>query len=380
MKKITILTSEGGGGHTTATKSLTHLLHDEYEINVIHVFKEILFSLDFFKKITFNRYSGEEFYNYLLQKNYYRVISFLFYYCGIWCIQLRKKHILTLLRAYFTQNKPDLIISVVPSINDSILTIAQELSIPFMLMPTDLDISIYLRGITNPTYKNFYLCLPFNNQQISAPAINALIPESQILIVGPLIQKNFFTTKNIAELKKEHNLADDKPIIMVLMGAKGSNSIKNYTSYLAQIQQPIHIIACIGANTQSRQSLEQLSTPEHTTLTIIDFTDRIADYMTLADIIITKSGSISVCEGIIMNTPLLLDATSTVLPWEGFNHHFIKTHQFGDIITKHKNIALFVSSLLNDTELLQSYKKNLLNFNQKNEKAQLKKIIDEIVK
>src|SRR5690606_9201037 len=115
-----------------------------------------------------------------------------------------------------------------------------------------------------------------------------------------------------------------------------------------QMQHPIHIIACIGLNTHSKKTLEQLFIPAHITLTIIDFTDRIADYMTLADIIITKSGSISVCEGIIMNTPLLLDATSTVLPWERFNHHFITTHQFGDIITKHSHIGPLVSSLLNN--------------------------------
>jgi UDP-N-acetylglucosamine:LPS N-acetylglucosamine transferase len=380
MKKITILTSEGGGGHTTATKALINLLHDEYEISVIHVFKEILFSLDFFKKITCNRYSGEELYNYLLQKNYYRLISVLFYYCGIWFIQLKKKHIQNLLRTYFTQNTPDLIISVIPSINDSVLAVAQELSIPFILMPTDLDISIYLRGITNPTYTSFYLCLPFNNQQIAQPAIKSLIQKNQIRTIGPLTHDSFFVTKNIIELKKEHNLGDNKPIVMVLMGARGSSGIKNYIARLAQIQKAIHIVACIGSNTQSRQALEKLFIPEHITLTIIDFTDRIADYMTLADIIITKSGSISVCEGIIMNTPLLLDATSTVLPWERFNHHFIATHQFGDIITKHRHIVPLVSSLLNNQELLQRYKSNLVNFNQRNEREQLKKLIAEIIK
>ena len=379
MKKIMILTSEGGGGHTTATKAITHLLHNEYEINTVHVFKEVLLHLDIFKKITFNRYSGEELYNHLLQKNYYRLISFLFYYCAIWCIQLRKKQILTLLHAYLIHNQPDLIISVIPSINDSVLTIAQELSIPFMLMPTDLDISIYLRGITKVTHKNFYLCLPFNDQHIITAAVKALVPNNQILITGPLIQENFFTKKNITELKKEHNLTNNKPTIMVLMGAKGSNGTEKYIFQLTQIQQPINLIVCIGSHAKSRHSLKKLSIPAHITLTIIDFTDRIADYMALADIIITKSGSLSVCEGITMNTPLLLDATSTVLPWEKFNHHFITIHQFGDIITKYNDITPRVSSLLNNQDLLQNYKNNLISFNQKNEQTQLKKIIANVI-
>jgi len=46
--------------------------------------------------------------------------------------------------------------------------------------------------------------------------------------------------------------------------------------------------------------------------------------MAASDLCITKSGSVSVCETIYSNLPVLLDATSDVLRWEQFNHRFIK--------------------------------------------------------
>ena len=53
-------------------------------------------------------------------------------------MQLRHKEIQQLLHDYFIQTKPSLIISVIPLINNIILDAAQELNIPFMMVPTDL--------------------------------------------------------------------------------------------------------------------------------------------------------------------------------------------------------------------------------------------------
>ena len=81
-------------------------------------------------------------------------------------------------------------------------------------------------------------------------------------------------------------------------------------------------------------------------MSIVGFTERISDYMAVSDILITKSGTLSVCEAIYMNLPMLLDATSTILPWEQFNHTFIKQHNFGESITDYAMIEPMISALL----------------------------------
>ena len=102
--------------------------------------------------------------------------------------------------------------------------------------------------------------------------------------------------------------------------------------------------------------------------------------MSVSDVIITKSGSLSVCEAIYMNTPLILDATTKILPWEQFNHNFIKTHHFGTSITRYSQVVPLITSLLDDSAILAQYKNNLKNIKKENIEIQLKNCISDILK
>ena len=81
--------------------------------------------------------------------------------------------------------------------------------------------------------------------------------------------------------------------------------------------------------------------------------------MTIADLLISKSGSQSVCEALYTNTPIFLDATSPSLPWEKFNHLFIKQHGFGNQITEYDLITSQISLAIENSQNLLFYKKNL---------------------
>ncbi len=61
------------------------------------------------------------------------------YNIGSWYYNFFKSSVEPLLEKYLTQHQPDLIISVIPLINNLVLKVAQKLNIPFLLIPTDLD-------------------------------------------------------------------------------------------------------------------------------------------------------------------------------------------------------------------------------------------------
>jgi len=101
--------------------------------------------------------------------------------------------------------------------------------------------------------------------------------------------------------------------------------------------------------------------------------------MAVSDIIFSKSGSISVYEALCMNKPLLLDATSKVLPWELFNHHFVENHHFGKSIKKYSDIIPLISSLIADPKQLTTYHNNLKAFNAKNSTREITSVIKDIL-
>jgi len=164
-----------------------------------------------------------------------------------------------------------------------------------------------------------------------------------------------------------------------LMGAHGSDEIKDYVAELLKVNNPMNIIACIGKNEKSRKDLAKLSIPPHISLSVVGFTDRIADYMAISDLFISKSGTLSVSEALYMNLPLLLDATSALLPWEEFNHQFIKKHGFGDSIKKYRHIAPLITTITGNSNQLEIYKNNIQNLEKKNCSLEAVKLIERML-
>jgi len=374
-KKILILTSFGGGGNLEASKALESYLRNDYTIELCSIFKDILYPLDPFSLLTANHYSGEEFYNLFVSSKHFSFLGWL-YSCGVWYIQAQKANIHSLFKKYLMQNKPDVIISVVPIVNNIILTVSEELNIPFLLIPTDLDINPYIININNPTYTKFHIGLIFDDQEIIKPLKRSSIRNFNI--IGAPLRPDFFSTKD-KSLRKEHGIEQNKLVIMILMGSHGSYDTEKYVGQLLKLTEPAHIFACIGKNEQSRKNLSQLKIPPHISLSIIGFTNKIADYMAMSDILISKSGTLSVCEALYMNLPILLDATSTALPWEKFNHHFIKKHHFGDCIKRYEDIIPLIGDL-KANNLINRYKNNIKQQEKKLCPTEIKRVIERIVK
>jgi UDP-N-acetylglucosamine:LPS N-acetylglucosamine transferase len=377
-KKILILTTMGGGGNLEAGKAIESYLNNDYFVESSFVFKDLLQELDPLKLVTAQDYSAEEIYNLLMPGKYFRVLT-LIYELGAWYTQLQKEKIHAILRDYFTKTQPHLIISVIPIVNNIILEVAQELNIPFLLMPTDLDVSPYILNIEKPTYKQFYIGLPFNDEEIIAPLHNAHVLNEHIAIVGSPLRKSFFMKENKKILKKKYAINKDKVVVMVLMGSHGAHEIKDCVQELLKVDAPAHIIACVGKNEASEKELAALSVPPHLSLSIVGFTPHIADYMAMSDVLISKSGTLSVSEALYMNLPLLLDGTSSLLPWEKFNHSFIKHHGFGTTIDNFDEIAPLISAMIKDKSWLNLYKDNIEKWEKKNFPQEIRKLVGRIL-
>ena len=359
MKKVLILTSTGGGGHMSVSNALKQYLEDDYETEEVLLFKHILKSLDPVMSTIFGRFNGENIYNYFMRKKFFMLANLL-YNIGEYYFTFRSRKIRSILEYYFTKKKPDLIISVIPIINQDVFLVTKKLGIPFLLVPTDLDATTFLHRIDGQDHPHFKLSLAFDDGEIrKAAEKNGINPET-ISISGFPLRADFFKEKNNKKIKKNFNLPHNKPSILLLMGTQGSHDMQRFVKELAQLAMPAHLICCIGKSESLKTTLTSIELPEYISLSIIGFTQQIADLMAVTDLIITKSGSVSVCETMYSNKPTLLDATSTVLRWERFNHHFFKKHNIGGIISADIPIAQQIKTVLTDKKLLKSYQNNLL--------------------
>ena len=383
-KKILILTSFTGG-NKLAAEAMQEYLEPDYEVQLCKPFIEILYPIDPIHSMTLGTYSGEQLYNKFVTGGHFDFLGWI-YGMGKDYIQSEKKATThDLLHNYFKEHNPDLIISVIPVINNIVLDVAREMEKPFILAPTDLDVSPYITDITNPNYEKFYLCSIFDDPDIMEPIQKANIP---IHIVGAPLKSAFFTPTPKDKIYpkdpnlKLYNYDSKKPTIMVLMGSGGLDDIKKYAIQLLLLKNPCNLIMCVGNNKDSEIELNKLKpmAPPHITMDVIGWTKYIADYMALSDLFITKSGTMSVCEALYRNLPLLLDKTSEVLLWEQFNHHFVKKHGFGQSIPQYDAVVPLVDTLLGQPRLLGIYRKNIEQFEKKTFPKEFRELVDKILK
>lgn len=373
-KKIIIFTSAGGNGHMATSQALIEYLSDSYDVSSVLLFTEVLKKIDALQTISNSYYVGEDIYNYFLKKKQVRAIHAL-YRIAEYYFWFRQKKIKLLIREYLQEHKPDLLISVFPFINSLVLKEAEKLGIPFILLPTDLDATTFIKGISNPS-ENFKLALSFDDTRIKKfVEKQSRISPARLITTGIPLRPDFYEPKDINSLKNSYDILQNIPVILVLMGGQGSKAILKFADALAQLIFPAHIILCAGNYETLITELETIEFPVHITRTIIGFTKKISDLMAISDLIITKSGSVSFSEAVMMEKPILLDGTSKVLIWESFNHHFLENHKFGEIIRDFDSLPALVTKILTDKNYYETLKNNSKKIEKKEGGREVKKLI-----
>lgn len=378
MKKIVIFSSYGGGGHTAVANALSSYLKDEYEIVTTNIFSQVLAPLDLMQTVSSGRYTGEDIYNYLMPRKYYGLIN-LYYKLGAWYFKFRQKKVRKNIEDFLQMHKPDIVISVIPIVNYSVLAVTQKLNLPFLLIPTDLDITTFIAGIKAPTYDQFKIGLAFEDDEARIRLAEAQIPLDVSIVTGFVVRPDFFQTKDIAQIKKEFDVPEGKPVVLLMLGAVGLQSLLSFSKQLSNIESSAHILICTSKQETIKKSIDALTFPAPLSKTTIGFTSRISDLMAISDIFITKSGSVSVCEAMYMNLPMILDATTDLLAWEKANHRFVKRHHFGTIIEDQDKLAGMVTEMLKNPELCNEYKARLTLLEKKYGCEEIKLIIASMI-
>lgn len=367
-KKIIIFTSAGGGGHISATKAVESYIGHEFQIKPVYIFNEVFHNIDPVSVITFGKNTGEDVYNFFLKRRWYSILN-IFYNFGNWYFGLQAKAMTRIATEYIANQKPDLIVSVIPIVNNVILDAAQANNIPFLLCPTDFDVTTFVRDIKNPRYPRFDMTVANFDPLILQKIAPNNIPKDQVHATGLPMRLSFFEAKDKTALKQEFSIPVEKPVIVMMMGGQGNSSIKIFAQQLATLPLSAHIIICIGKDESLKKQLAAIPFNPGLSITVMGYTERISDLLAIADLLITKSGSVSFAEGIYMNVPMILDATATLLYWERLNHTLLKAHGWGISLTKASELNAAILQILGNNgnhativERLKEYPKKRLDF------------------
>lgn len=364
-KNILICSSTGGGGHRSVAQALKGHF-PQYQIEEIFPLRDILAPIDFIRTCSGGKYSCEDFYNYLLSNRNNKTINLL---SQVGCYQMNwhNKQIAEHLYKEFEQKKPNVIFSIIPFINQQIGSTAQQLAIPFVLIPTDLDITTFMYGLTDDIKKSTALALAFDKKEILS-RLTGLSKFKTATITGFPLKPDFFRTPSFDQLttiRNNFSIPGNKLVCMLLMGAAGSSATLDYTKNIVNSAQSLHTLVCLGRNEQLKPEIEQLALTTKQTLSIIGNTDKIADLMSVSDFIITKSGTVSVCEALKKQLPMIVDATIAPLKWEALNHELVEKYGLGSVMRSPGELPDLLKKFVHK-DFRKTIRKNMASFDSKN--------------
>lgn len=347
-KKIVIFTCRSGGGHLATADAISAILKKDYVICKCSPQDELfpMLSSSYSYYLSHNNYT-------MLNGMYYlkEVMQPLFYLVS-------EPTIFTHLESVVIKEKPDLLISVVPSGNQVLLDISKKYNIPFLIVTSDNDIRHWVYGLKYKNRENMQITisrdLPFTKMVLLENGFKL----EQIQVTGMAVRPDFYETKDIDKLCREFNIPKEKRKVLIMFGGPGSPKILDYIDKISSTEKDIHIIAACGNNQELVKTLKEKTLPNGNSLTALSFTTRISDYMAISDLLITKSGPGTIEEAMILELPILIDGTQGFCLWEKANSELVKMYDVGAVIENLDQLPSLLNHYLrNETAIKKAYKK-----------------------
>lgn len=246
-----------------------------------------------------------------------------------------KDNLLNLIR----ETSPDLILSVHPNFNGSIINILEQynINIPFITLIADL-VSIYplwadprADYIISPTVEAKEKCIEFG------------VSESKIKVLGFPVRSRFAASTKVFSKNSTYN--PNMPLkCLIMSGGEGVGNMSKIAKILLEnFNCTVKIIA--GRNAALKKRLEQSLVGKYgNKVEIYGFTKDVQDLMLSSDIAFTRGSPNVMMEAISCNIPLVI--TGSLPGQEEGNPEFAQKYNLGIVCNEVKNVKAVMTNLL----------------------------------
>ena len=278
----------------------------------------------------------------------------------VWEVSLRNPELLTEITevaikenmlALLADVKPDLILSVHPNFNSSVLNILKNnnIDIPFVTLIADL---VSITPLWADKRVNYILCPTIESKE---KCLEFGVAEEKLILSGFPIRKKFCEDLIIPERKPFDN---DKVInCLIMSGGEGSGNMSRIAKILLN-HFNTRVTIVTGRNKALKARLEETLYEKYgKRVQIYGFVDEIQDLMVASDIAFTRGSPNTMLEAVYCNVPLVI--TGALPGQEEMNPWYMEKYGLGIICNETKNIRSTVESLVtNNGKLLNDIREN----------------------
>ena len=356
MKKIIIFYASYGGGHLSAAKSLEKHLNENYtdlDVELVDCMKYVNKTIEKVSTAAYREMAKKmpwawgKIYN-DSQKGPLAHIS------------SRANSIMAIKLSHLLNEKnPDIIISTHPfgSQMCSYLKRKGKLSCPVATILTDFK--SHDQWLVGSDYIDYFFV---SNESMKQELIDRNIDASKIHVTGIPVGDKFLISYDKKTILDELNFSENKKTILFFAGGEfglGKNKTLEVFECLIKNFDNIQVIAISGRNQTMKDNFVKivLENDKQANVHIFEYTDKIAQFMSVCDLVISKPGGLTTSESLVSNVPMLI--INPIPGQEEENAEFLENNKIGIWLKKDSDIYLTLNVLLNDDSTLNNLKQNI---------------------
>ena len=147
--------------------------------------------------------------------------------------------------------------------------------------------------------------------------------------------------------------------VLLLFGGKGSPEMVPLARALLARLPAGQVMAICGDNPKLLARLGALAAEAGGRLHAFGFTNRVADYMAAADLLVTKPGPGSLAEAMAARLPVVVTRNRHTIPQERFNTDLVTELGLGRVVRHPREIPDVVARLAEDRDQLRQLQANI---------------------
>ena len=363
MKKVLIFYGSYGGGHLSAARSIKEYIDNHYVDTQTEMVDCVEYANKYINKLTVKTYDK------LSQKApwaWKRVYfssdaGFLSKFSN-----LSNKILAIKLAKLINKISPDYIISAHPFSSQMCARLKKKNSISAPVSTVMTDFHIHNQWLVKYEYINSFFVA---NNQMKNDLIKHGIKEEKIFVTGIPLSEKFLKEYNKEDIFNEYSLDSSKFNILFFGSGEnhfGKEKTKEVFNILLKNFPDYQLIAVAGRNKEIKSLFDELleQSGNNKNVRVFGFTKQVPEFMSIADVVITKPGGLTSTESLVSGLPIIV--LNPIPGQEEQNAKFLEDSGVAVWSKKNEDLEKVITSSLNNLEKLKEMKEKTKLFSNKN--------------
>ena len=355
MKKILIFYASFGGGHLSAAKSIEKYLLKNYKEIDVELIDCMKYVNKAFEKISTTAYkemakkmpwAWGKIYSSSQKGPLAHISSKANSFMAI--------KLLKLLR----EKKPDIVISTHPFGSQMCSYLKRKKKVDFKIATIMTDFKSHDQWLVGADYTDYFFV---SNTNMQKELKEKNIDENKVIVTGIPVREEFLIPHNNEQTLNDLEFSNEKKVVLFFGGGEfglGKEMTLNVLECLLSRCKNAQVIAISGKNEVMKLKFENLvkKYSREQDVRIFEFTDKVAEYMSIANLVVTKPGGLTSSESLVSHLPMVL--INPIPGQEEENAEFLESKKVAKWIKKDDDINFILNILVNDETILNNMREN----------------------